>query len=69
MRVSAYRRARPWPAVDALVDALAALLEDPERRSRLGAAGRARIDEKFCWRVCAREMTDYYRGVLANADR
>jgi glycosyltransferase involved in cell wall biosynthesis len=59
----------PARDVDALVDALAALLEDPERRSRLGAAGRARIDEKFCWRVCAREMTDYYRGVLANADR
>lgn len=59
----------PARDVDAMADAIATLLEDPDRRSRLGAAGRARIDEKFCWRVCAREMTDYYQDVLANADR
>jgi glycosyltransferase involved in cell wall biosynthesis len=59
----------PAKNVDAMVAAIDALLRDPERRERLSAAGRQRIDEKFCWQVCAREMTAYYREVLANADR
>ena len=58
----------PAKNVDALADAIDALLSDPERRACLGDAGRARIDEKFCWRVCAREMTHYYQEVLAHAD-
>ena len=42
------------------------LLQDPERREQLGQLGKQRIDQTFCWNVCAREMTDYYRQVLAN---
>jgi MMP alpha-(1->4)-mannosyltransferase len=52
----------------ALVEAIDGLLQDESRRRQLGEAGRERILEKFCWQVCARQMTDYYRDVL-NADR
>ena len=59
------------PAKDAsaLAGAIGALLEDPQRREMLGAAGRDRILEKFSWTVCAREMAAYYRRVLSDADR
>ncbi len=39
--------------VGALTRALDALLDDPERRERYGAAGRARVDELFSWRAAA----------------
>jgi MMP alpha-(1->4)-mannosyltransferase len=55
-------------SVDALVDAIAGLLEDPERRAQLAERGRRRIVEQFCWQVCADQMTDYYEQVLANAN-
>jgi glycosyltransferase involved in cell wall biosynthesis len=58
----------PARSVEALVDAIGALLDDPARRAQLGARGRQRILDEFCWDVCAREMVDYYRQVL-NADR
>lgn len=59
----------PARSVDGLVDAIHELLQDPRRRDGLGAMGRQRILDRFCWRVCAREMTAYYRQVLASADR
>jgi MMP alpha-(1->4)-mannosyltransferase len=59
----------PAKNVDALFEAIDKLLQDPARRQQLGEAGRARIDASFCWQVCAREMTDYYREVLAHANR
>ena len=59
----------PAKNVDALFEAIDNLLQDPARREQLGEAGRARIDACFCWQVCAREMTDYYREVLAHANR
>jgi glycosyltransferase involved in cell wall biosynthesis len=55
----------PAKSIDALATAIDELLGDPARRERLGRAGKQRIDETFCWNVCAREMTDYYRRVLA----
>ncbi len=58
----------PVKNVDAMVEAIDQLLQDPDRRVQLGEAGRARIEEKFCWQVCAREMTEYYREILENAD-
>jgi len=39
--------------VGELHDAIAALLDDPERRARMGAAGRRRVLEKFSWRAVA----------------
>ena len=59
----------PTKDVEALVAAIDALLRDPQRRQELGARGLQRIDERFCWHVCAQQMTDYYRQVLADADR
>jgi glycosyltransferase involved in cell wall biosynthesis len=56
----------PAKDVDALADAIAALLRDPRRREELGARGKRRIEENFCWQVCARQMTAYYRQVLAH---
>ena len=58
----------PARSVDALVVAISALLEDSQRRADLGAAGRQRILDFFCWHVCAGQMVDYYRQVLARAD-
>ena len=55
--------------VGALTDAIAALLKDPQRREQLAADGMKRIEEKFCWRVAARQMIQYYRQVLSHADR
>jgi glycosyltransferase involved in cell wall biosynthesis len=56
----------PAKNVDALVGAIDALLQDPQRRTELGARGKQRIEKNFCWQVCARQMTAYYRQVLAN---
>ena len=39
--------------VGQLHTALAALLDDPERRARMGAAGRRRVLERFSWRAVA----------------
>ena len=60
--------------------ALARMLDDPERRARMGAAGRRRVEEKFTWRAVAAataqayaEVIDDYRadttGGTADADR
>jgi glycosyltransferase involved in cell wall biosynthesis len=59
----------PAKSDDALVTAIDALLADPARREELGRRCRERILEQFCWQVCARQMTDYYRQVLTHADR
>ena len=56
----------PAKNVDALAAAIDALLQDPQKRAELGARGKQRIEENFCWQVCARQMTTYYRQVLAN---
>lgn len=55
----------PAKNVDALVEAIDALLQNPQARADLAARGKARIERHFCWHVCARQMTDYYRQVLA----
>jgi len=39
--------------VGALAHAVAALLDDPERRARMGAAGRQRVKELFSWSAVA----------------
>jgi len=59
----------PAKNVDALVEAISSLLQDPQRRGQLGARGKRRIEENFCWQVCAGQMTAYYRQVLANENR
>jgi glycosyltransferase involved in cell wall biosynthesis len=59
----------PAKNIDALARAIDVLLRDSDRRAELGARGRKRILEEFCWNVCARQMVNYYEQVLANADR
>jgi glycosyltransferase involved in cell wall biosynthesis len=49
----------------AIADAIETLLNDPDKREQLGKAGRERILERFCWKVCAQEMTQYYQNILA----
>lgn len=51
----------------ALASAIATLLEDPARREQLGDAARSRIEQKFSWKVAARQMTDYYQKLLSHA--
>lgn len=58
----------PARNVDALAEAIDCLLREPGRRGELGAMGRQRILDQFCWNVCAAQMVDYYREVL-HADR
>jgi glycosyltransferase involved in cell wall biosynthesis len=45
---------------EALADALERLLTDPELRRRMGAAGRARVTEKFSSEVTAEEVSSLY---------
>lgn len=58
----------PKERPEALAQAVARLLDDPESRDKLGRAGRARIEARFCWRVTAGHMVQYYREVLSRAD-
>lgn len=48
----------------AIADALRALLNDPAQRAQLGAAGRERILNTFCWNLAAQQFTQYYRQML-----
>jgi glycosyltransferase involved in cell wall biosynthesis len=49
---------------DALVVAIARLLDDAELRERLGAAGRQRVMERFTWEVTARGTAACYHAIL-----
>ncbi len=56
---------RPGDVGD-LASALAALLDDPERRARYGGAGRARVEELFSWRaVAAATAAAYEEAIVA----
>jgi len=52
--------------VGELEQAVAALLDDPERRARMGAAGRRRALEKFSWRAVAHAVAAAYDEVIAD---
>ncbi len=51
--------------VGQLEHALAALLDDPERRARMGRAGRDRVRERFSWRAVAEATVAAYDEVVA----
>ncbi|MFL6156176.1 MAG: glycosyltransferase, partial [Marmoricola sp.] len=52
--------------VGELVSTLASLLDDPERRERLGTAGRVRAQELFSWAAVARKTAAAYEHVVAD---
>jgi len=51
--------------VGELEQAVAALLDDPERRTAMGAAGRARVEELFSWRAVAEATAAAYEETIA----
>ena len=52
--------------VGELATALGALLDDPGRRARYGAAGRRRVEELFSWRAVAAATVAAYADALAD---
>jgi glycosyltransferase involved in cell wall biosynthesis len=50
--------------VGELVAAISALLDDPERRARMGEAGRKRALERFSWRAVAQKTAAAYERVI-----
>jgi len=50
--------------VGELYHAIDALLDDPERRARMGAAGRIRAKELFSWRAVAQKTALAYEDVI-----
>jgi glycosyltransferase involved in cell wall biosynthesis len=55
----------PTGDAGALAAALGRLLGDPELRARLGAAGRARVLERFTWARAAQGTAELYRSAIA----
>jgi glycosyltransferase involved in cell wall biosynthesis len=51
--------------VGELYDALARLLDDPDRRARMGAAGRRRVLQKFSWHAVAVATAEAYERAVA----
>ena len=49
---------------EALAAAVGRLLDDPELAARIGAAGRARVVERFTWRAVAEQTVAWYRTTL-----
>jgi len=53
---------RPWHSAEALAAAIQALLDDPDLRRRLGAAGRCMAEAGFGWERVARELLEVLEG-------
>ncbi|MGF7237851.1 MAG: glycosyltransferase family 4 protein, partial [Frankia sp.] len=49
----------------ALAGAITTLLDDPELRARMGAAGRARVLANYSWRAAAASTAEWYRERIA----
>jgi glycosyltransferase involved in cell wall biosynthesis len=49
----------------ALAHAIGELLDDPARRESIGRLGRARVAERWSWKVTAEQTVEQYREVLA----
>jgi glycosyltransferase involved in cell wall biosynthesis len=54
---------------EGLARAILELLADPQRRARMGEAGRQKVVETHRWEVVAGRVRDVYRQVIAGRDR
>jgi phosphatidylinositol alpha-1,6-mannosyltransferase len=45
-------------SVDSVAEVVASLLDDPDRRARMGAAARRRIERHFTWDILARQAAE-----------
>jgi phosphatidylinositol alpha-1,6-mannosyltransferase len=54
---------------DAVAEAVAALLEDPERARAMGAAGRSRVERHFTWSRVAEQLAGWLREAAEDASR
>jgi glycosyltransferase involved in cell wall biosynthesis len=54
--------------VGELEQALERMLDDPDRRARMGAAGRRRVQELFSWRAVALATAAAYEEVIADTE-
>jgi glycosyltransferase involved in cell wall biosynthesis len=54
--------------VQELAGAIATLLDDPERRARMGRAGRRRVMERFSWRSVAEATVAAYERAIEQFD-
>lgn len=68
-RVSAGEAAVYVPANDEMAFAKAVddLLDDPERRHRMGELGRDRVEQKLSWEISRRELVQFYDLILDTA--
>ena len=55
--------------VGELARTIAELLDDPERRARMGKAGRVRAQELFSWQAVAKATAAAYEHVIADFRR
>jgi glycosyltransferase involved in cell wall biosynthesis len=49
---------------EALAHAIRAVMDDPELAAALGAAGRARVMERYTWQSVAKQTAQWYRDHL-----
>ncbi len=54
---------------DELARAITSLLDDPERRRRMGLAGRRRVEERFSWASVAERTEEVYADAIAEFKR
>ena len=48
---------------------VAELLDDPERRARMGALGRQRVEQELSWEHSRRNLLEAYETLLARGGR
>ena len=53
-------------SVGEIREALIALLEDPDKRTALGRAGRARAEANYHWHTAAERSLDFFRRVIGS---